>query len=664
MGFKKFFHVAMYLSLRSVLAPRKFSLCPWCLFGWAFVVFKDDFEVRRERIDAFEERRDRVRGARLGGSLALPSLALPSLALLALVCQLPVSLGADELRGNWVDQSGKYRVEAEFVRLVGQHVTLRKSDGVEVTLPLSRLNAESRNRARELTPRGEVLFQPYRPQTGIEGVPFEGPRPMLSRSAPEAVFCLDRGPDGLNVDEKTGVPRWNRPAKGRHVVRIKVMEGRHMDIVEWILHIVPRYADDVVVYSTEHVDFVMTERQVKDNLYLKRKRLIDAEWETYAALVGQEPINDRQIYLWTPGTNGARAGNPAIVGGTGDAEPLAPHEDWERWGYAHEMGHNFNYLLRTPGTWSPVKESEGFNVTWLDRYFHHLTAINTAYVWLRIEENPRQSGLSRLEAQQFRAWRESGIFGRDKERQRSVEMKKQLSAGKSIEEIEGIDIVSYLSSEIASRHGTCALCDALRLMRHDVLPAEALNDADTTMRKFTALLCILSTGARHDLRPLFGEFGFRVEEGYYSKVLPIVEGAAKRLPREEEWRDGWVKSLVNGHFYRVMRWKTDWEQANRTAKQWGGRLLQIESAEEQAWVQNRFGHLCPSWLGLKDDVVSGEWKWTTGQKLSYANWNPHDRPPNRNGFHGVLGASEPRGIWKKRFANEPTDHTVIVERDY
>lgn len=50
---------------------------------------------------------------------------------------------------TWVDSTGKFKVQAEFVRMDGTNVVLRKADGNEVKLPMSKLSNESQTQARD-----------------------------------------------------------------------------------------------------------------------------------------------------------------------------------------------------------------------------------------------------------------------------------------------------------------------------------------------------------------------------------------------------------------------------------------------------------------------------------------------------------------------------------
>jgi SLA1 homology domain 1, SHD1 len=51
---------------------------------------------------------------------------------------------------NWTDSTGERTVAAEFVKLEGVKLTLRKADGKEIVLPLSKLDDKSRLKARAM----------------------------------------------------------------------------------------------------------------------------------------------------------------------------------------------------------------------------------------------------------------------------------------------------------------------------------------------------------------------------------------------------------------------------------------------------------------------------------------------------------------------------------
>lgn len=51
---------------------------------------------------------------------------------------------------KWTDSSGTKTIEADFVKLDGIELTLKKSDGKEIVVPLHKLDTESRALARRL----------------------------------------------------------------------------------------------------------------------------------------------------------------------------------------------------------------------------------------------------------------------------------------------------------------------------------------------------------------------------------------------------------------------------------------------------------------------------------------------------------------------------------
>lgn len=57
---------------------------------------------------------------------------------------------ADAATQNWKDATGKFSVEAEFLRIEGDTVFLRRTDGVEIKVPLARLDANSKQQAQRL----------------------------------------------------------------------------------------------------------------------------------------------------------------------------------------------------------------------------------------------------------------------------------------------------------------------------------------------------------------------------------------------------------------------------------------------------------------------------------------------------------------------------------
>ena len=80
----------------------------------------------------------------------------------------------------------------------------------------------------------------------------------------------------------------------------------------------------------------------------------------------------------------------------------------------------------------------------------------------------------------------------------------------------------------------------------------------------------------------------------------------------------WVINPTNGHAYKKIRCQ-DWHDAQRQAVEEGAHLVSINDEAEQHWLQVIFrSH--SSWIGLTDVEKEGEWKWDSGEPVTYTNW--------------------------------------------
>ena len=99
-----------------------------------------------------------------------------------------------------------------------------------------------------------------------------------------------------------------------------------------------------------------------------------------------------------------------------------------------------------------------------------------------------------------------------------------------------------------------------------------------------------------------------------------------------EWETGYQGSIetipsnaahFNGSAYQVYSASMTWYEAKAFCESIGGHLATITSQEEQEFVEQmvlRHGDLSMFWIGLFDE--DWEWKWVTGEPLSYTNWSP------------------------------------------
>jgi hypothetical protein len=507
----------------------------------------------------------------------------------------------------------------------------------------------------------ELLFWPYQCRTAIAGVEFQAPPPQLRVSQPGVRYGLALGPPDLVVDAQSGAVHWPAPVEGRHIIRIRASAGSQSDKVEWILRVVPKVADDLVIHSTRYFDFVVTKRQLKPDVFLHRTDYLDGIWECYTRLIGNEPVQDRQVFRFSPGISGALAGNPIQFGGTGDYRELEWYEStWQRYGVDHELAHNFNAQIRTPGTWSAKKFSEGYGKPWLDQYLHHLCAHDIFVLQQTVIQEPERFNLNDAELRSYKDFVANNAYYR-MAADGAKKFRKATRSGKTMQEAaaDGGSVWGHLMNTLVQREGKGILIGTFRAMRHDGFSGEIFQGAETPEQKLTLLIALLSASAKRDLEPFFAEWGIVVEKDYYAKILPQCQSEMAGLLPEDEWVEGWVKSPVNGHYYRVLTWRTDRRQAERTAQHWGGRLLEVHSEAEQAWLARRYGHLGPIWLGLYDETGNGDWSWLSGKRLSGSYWNPVSSkdPPSR---YAILGRGDPKGTWRRRSGTAKC--VVIVER--
>jgi hypothetical protein len=87
----------------------------------------------------------------------------------------------------------------------------------------------------------------------------------------------------------------------------------------------------------------------------------------------------------------------------------------------------------------------------------------------------------------------------------------------------------------------------------------------------------------------------------------------------EPW---WITSPVNGHRYASTTPMTA-EEARIQARAWGGSLVTLRSADEQAWVIGRFGTPAePVWIGISDRQDEGVFRWHSKEVPAFTSWAP------------------------------------------
>jgi cysteine-rich repeat protein len=81
---------------------------------------------------------------------------------------------------------------------------------------------------------------------------------------------------------------------------------------------------------------------------------------------------------------------------------------------------------------------------------------------------------------------------------------------------------------------------------------------------------------------------------------------------------GEILDPVSLHCYLVTAIQQAWPDARLTCMTWGGDLVVIGSAGEQALLQP--GLAGTHWIGISDSALEGTFTWVSGEPVSYTNW--------------------------------------------
>ena len=90
----------------------------------------------------------------LSHKLATPLLLAASLVSFTLTVSTTSAQDRPQATESWTDNTGEKTLTAEFVKLEGVQLTLRKADGKEVVIPLNKLDDKSRLKARAMAKNG------------------------------------------------------------------------------------------------------------------------------------------------------------------------------------------------------------------------------------------------------------------------------------------------------------------------------------------------------------------------------------------------------------------------------------------------------------------------------------------------------------------------------
>lgn len=97
------------------------------------------------------------------------------------------------------------------------------------------------------------------------------------------------------------------------------------------------------------------------------------------------------------------------------------------------------------------------------------------------------------------------------------------------------------------------------------------------------------------------------------------------------------------HWYDIVEGPT-WDKAEANAVALGGHLVTINDQQEQEWLVTNFGSSGSLWIGFSDSLVEGTWVWSSGQAVTYTNWDQW-QPDNAGSENWAVMNWGPQGAW-------------------
>lgn len=130
------------------------------------------------------------------------------------------------------------------------------------------------------------------------------------------------------------------------------------------------------------------------------------------------------------------------------------------------------------------------------------------------------------------------------------------------------------------------------------------------------------------------------QAGDYAVLVTDDTGSTWSSTVRLEVLPGWVQWRAadggNDRYYRLTSQRLDWPAAEAEAVQLGGHLVDIDSAAEQAflneWLLTGPNRYTVYWIGLNDARREGTFEWSSGAPVTYRNWEANE--PN-NGSGGI-----------------------------
>ena len=112
-----------------------------------------------------------------------------------------------------------------------------------------------------------------------------------------------------------------------------------------------------------------------------------------------------------------------------------------------------------------------------------------------------------------------------------------------------------------------------------------------------------------------------------------------------------VYNPATGHWYDLVSSGANgsWDNAEANAIALGGNLVTINDAAEEAWLRATFSSSTRYWIGFTDAAVEGIWVWSSGEPVTYVNWDDFEpnnmTPPAVGEDYAVINWNAATGGW-------------------
>lgn len=148
--------------------------------------------------------------------------------------------------------------------------------------------------------------------------------------------------------------------------------------------------------------------------------------------------------------------------------------------------------------------------------------------------------------------------------------------------------------------------------------------------------------------------------------IPAVPDMLNTVRMYSDTLNVWVINPENQHVYKKISCRS-WDDAHKQAANEDAHLVTINSESEQIWLEAIFKH-GQNWIGLTDIETEGEWKWYTGEPLTYTNWIDEELRANdlKDSEKNYAIISYRDGKWDAVGRGHPSwrsTRTAIIEKD-